>query len=62
MTNTEPKLLITKAFTEQIANNSRIRYTLKTDKIESITNILGSQSIKAIPAKYYDSELLAGKE
>ena len=59
MTNTELNLLITKAFTGQIAKNSRIRYTLKTDRVENITNVLGSQGIKAIPAKYYDSELLA---
>ena len=62
MTNIELNLVISKTFTGQIVKNSRITYTLKTDKIENITNILGSQSIKAIPSKYYDSELLAGKE
>lgn len=46
MTNIEPNLLITKAFTGQIAKNSQTRYTFKIYRIENITNILGSHGIK----------------
>lgn len=61
MTNIEPNLLITKEFTRQIGKKIAKLGSHKTDRVENITNILGSLIIKVVPIQYYDSELLVGK-
>ena len=58
MKDSDPNLLITKAFTGQISNNTKIKYTIRNN---NIIEILGRQGIKAIEAKMYSSEENAGK-
>lgn len=49
MTNIEPNLLITKEFTRQIGKKIAKLGSHKTDRVENITNILGSLIIKVVP-------------
>ena len=60
MIDTEPNLLITKAFTGQVANNSNIRCTLKP--VQNVIEILASKGLQAFETEYYSTDLRAELE